>query len=194
MRVLRTVAVTWMALVFTVASAHAESVTVRSSDAPLTAEQERALQPKDSFKECAACPEMVMVPAGSFTIGAAPDEKTFAINDEGPQHTVTIARPFAVGRFHVTRDQFAAFVSDAGYPASATCRKWGIIRYHNGSWRDPGFAQEGSHPVVCISWDDAKAYVNWLAKTTGKEYRLLSEAEWEYAARGQTTPGKYPRF
>jgi len=104
---------------------------------------------------------------------------------------VRISRPFAVGKFHVTRDQFAAFVSETQYQASTTCFKWGT---RDGSWRDPGFEQDGAHPVVCVSWDDAKAYADWVAKKTGKPYRLLSEAEFEYAARGRRSPGSYPRF
>jgi formylglycine-generating enzyme required for sulfatase activity len=153
--------------------------------APLNAAQERELKPKDSFKECADCPEMVVVPAGSFTMGSLPGEKGRVSNDESPQHLVTIGRAFAVGKFHVTRDQFASFVQKTGYAASTTC---------GGGWRDPDFVQEGTHPVVCVNWDDAKAYVDWAAKETGKPYRLLSEAEWEYAARGRTSPGEYPRF
>jgi formylglycine-generating enzyme required for sulfatase activity len=89
----------------------------------------------------------------------------------------------------VTVDQFAAFVGETGYAASTTAYKWPSGGSRDGSWRDPGFAQEGSHPVVCVSWDDAKAYADWLAKKTDKLYRLLSEAEFEYAARaGTTTP------
>jgi formylglycine-generating enzyme required for sulfatase activity len=153
--------------------------------------QARGLKRGDSFKECADCPEMVVVPAGSFTMGSPPDEKDHD-QDEEPQHVVTIRQPFAVGKLHVTRDQFAAFVNETGYAASSTCGLWpsgGL-----GSWREPGFEQEGSHPVVCVSWDDAKAYVGWIARKTGKPYRLLTEAEFEYAARGRTQPGAYPRF
>jgi formylglycine-generating enzyme required for sulfatase activity len=159
--------------------------------APLSAAEECSLKPKDSFQECGSCPEMVVVPAGSFTMGSPADEKSRSAN-EGPQHTVTISKPFAVGKFHVTRDQFAAFVQKTGYAAQTDCsREGGGL---DGSWRDPGFAQEGSHPVVCVRWNDTKAYVDWVAKETGKPYRLLSEAEWEYAARGRTSPGAYPRF
>jgi formylglycine-generating enzyme required for sulfatase activity len=108
---------------------------------------------------------------------------------------VKIGKPFAVGRLHVTVNQFAVFVNETGYDASSKCSVLdGHDWEHKGSWRDPGFSQEGSHPVVCVSWNDANAYVNWLAKKSGKSYRLLSEAEWEYAARGRMSPGAYPRF
>ncbi len=150
--------------------------------APLTAAEERTLKPKETFQECENCPEMVVVPAGAFTMGSPASEKDRR-DDEGPSHTVTISKPFAVGKLHVTVDQFAAFVKDRQHKSGAGC-----------SWRSPGFVQKGSHPVVCVTWDDALAYVNWLAKKTGKPYRLLSEAEWEYAARGRTSPGTYPRF
>jgi formylglycine-generating enzyme required for sulfatase activity len=125
---------------------------------------------------------MVVLPAGSFTMGAPEGEKDRQPN-EGPQHIVTIGKPFAVGKFHVTRTQFAIFAQETQYVAHQGC-----------AWTNPGFKQEGSHPVVCVSWDDAKAYVDWLVKKTRKPYRLLSEVEWEYAARGQTSPGAYPRF
>jgi formylglycine-generating enzyme required for sulfatase activity len=155
---------------------------------PLTAAQERGLQPKDAFRECEDCPEMVVVPAGKFTMGSSAGEKERS-DTEGPQHTVTIGRAFAVGKFHVTRDQFAAFVNETKYAASTTCYKYNSGGQRTGSWRGPGFKEEGSHPVVCVSWNDAKAYANWLAKKTGKPYRLLTEAEFEYAARaGTTTP------
>jgi formylglycine-generating enzyme required for sulfatase activity len=158
--------------------------------------QERGLRPKDSFKECADCPEMVVVPAGSFMMGSPPDEEGHQIN-ESPQHVVKITRPFAVGKLHVTVDQFAAFVLETGYDASSNCITIeGInhVPHEDLSWRNPGFAQEGSHPAVCLSWYAAMAYLNWVAKKTGKPYRLLTETEWEYAARGQTAPGAYPRF
>jgi formylglycine-generating enzyme required for sulfatase activity len=157
---------------------------------PLTAAQERGLKPKDAFRECADCPEMVVVPAGSFTMGPPDDEKGRR-SDEGPQHVVTIGRPFAVGKLHVTVEQFAAFVRDTAYAPGSKCYANDSF---NNSWRAPGFVQQGSHPVVCVTWKDAKAYVDWIAKKTGEPYRLLTEAEFEYAARGQTSPGTYPRF
>jgi formylglycine-generating enzyme required for sulfatase activity len=149
----------------------------RDGTAPLTAQRERGLKPKETFRECEGCPAMVVVPSGSFTMGSSEG------SDEGPQHTVTIGKPFAVGKLHVTRDEYAAFVNRAKYNKPRSC-----------DWRSPGFAQEGSHPVVCVTWEDAKAYAAWVAKETGKPYRLLTEAEFEYAARGQTSPGTYTRF
>jgi formylglycine-generating enzyme required for sulfatase activity len=156
---------------------------------PLTAGEERALKPKDVFKECEKCPEMVVVPAGSFRMGS-PANEPGRRDDEGPQHSVTIEKSFAVGKFHVTIDQFAAFVAETGYDAGSRCYAFegGTFEEKQGrSWRNPGFAQNGSHPAVCLNWNDAAAYVRWLAKKTGKSYRLLTEAEWEYAARAGTT-------
>jgi len=163
---------------------------------PLTADRERALAAGASFKECDACPEMVVVPAGSFTMGS-PEGEAGRNSWEGPQHEVTFAKPFAVGKFEVTVDQFDAFVRETGYRSGVVC--W---TYENGkfddrfdrSWRNPGYSQDGSYPAACLSWGDARAYVEWLAKKTGKGYRLLSEAEWEYAARARTSPGPDPPF
>jgi formylglycine-generating enzyme required for sulfatase activity len=118
------------------------AVTVSSRcSAPLTAAQEQALKPKDSFKECAQCPEMVVVPVGSFTIWSPANEKGRA-KDEGPQHTVTIGKPFAVGKFHVTVDQFAAFVAATGYDAGSKC--WTI----EGGSRKSVPAVRGAIPVL----------------------------------------------
>jgi formylglycine-generating enzyme required for sulfatase activity len=141
--------------------------------APLSAEDERALKPNDTFKECAACPEMVVVPAGSFMMGAPQDEDG-RYDDEGPQHRVTFARQFAVGRFAVTFDEWDACVADGGCDGyRPDDRKWG----------------RGRRPVINVSWKDAKNYVAWLSRKTGKTYRLPSEAEREYVARaGTTTP------
>lgn len=114
--------------------------------------------------------------------------------DEGPQRRIVFTRNFAIGKFEVTLDQYAAFVQAAGYPTASDCYNDRVnhgtwAKDPSGTWRNPGFAQGGNHPVVCVTWDDAQAYVRWLnTKTTGG-YRLPSEAEWEYAARaGTTTP------
>ena len=124
---------------------------------------------------CTTCvvPDMVIVPAGSFTMGSPADELG-RDSDEGPQHRVTISQPFAVGKDEVTRGQFKAFVDATEYDAGD-------------DWLDPVFEQTDAHPVVYVSWNDAKAYVNWLSARTGQNYRLLSEAEWEYVARAGTT-------
>jgi formylglycine-generating enzyme required for sulfatase activity len=138
---------------------------------------------------CPMCPEMVVVPAGSFTMGS-PSTEQGRYDVEGPQHSVHISRPFAVGKFHVTVDEFAAFVTETGYDAGSKCWTFdeGTWQEREGrSWRSPGFAQSGSHPVVCLNWNDAKAYVEWLSRKTEKPYRLLTEAEFEYAARAGTT-------
>jgi len=122
-------------------------------------------------------------------MGSPASEEGHQDNEE-PQHLVTIAKPFAVGRFTVTRDEFAAFVADTGYDAGSGC--WDRDSWQERvdlSWRNPGYEQRGTHPVVCVNWNDAQAYVNWLNKKTGKGYRLLNESEWEYVARaGTTTP------
>jgi formylglycine-generating enzyme required for sulfatase activity len=156
---------------------------------PLSAAQEQALKAKDSFKECDACPEMLVVPAGAFAMGSPKNERVRADN-EGPQHRVAIGKAFALGKLEVTVDQFAGFVTETSRQMGATCDVWQDGRWSEQSgrsWRDPGFAQSGSHPVACISWEDAKAYAAWLSGKTGKAYRLPTEAEWEYAARGGTT-------
>jgi formylglycine-generating enzyme required for sulfatase activity len=135
-----------------------------------------------SFRDCPECPEMVVVPKGSFIMGSPADEKERISGED--QVSVTIAKPFAAGKFAVTRGEFAAFVEATGHKSE------GCYAFFAGvSWRSPGFTQDDRHPVVCLIWDDAKAYTAWLSKKTGKDYRLLSEAEREYAARaGTTTP------
>ncbi len=126
-----------------------------------------------SFRECNACPEMIVVPAGSFTMGS-PDSEQGRASDEGPQHTVTIAAPFAVGKYAVTFDEWDACTADGG------CN--GYRPYDKGWGR-------GRRPVINVSWDDANAYTTWLSHKTGKTYRLPTEAEREYFTRaGTRTP------
>ena len=146
------------------------------------------------FRDCDACPTMVVLPEGSFMMGSADGEA-----DEQPRHRVTISEPFAIGKHEVTFGQFGAFVQDTkrdmaedkkgflGLPAPEACfsqRRWIDATI---SWRNPGYPQEDGSPVVCANWNDAKAFAKWLSQKTGKPYRLLSEAEWEYAARANTT-------
>lgn len=141
-----------------------------------------------TFRDCADCPEMVVIPAGSFTMGS-PASEASRDNDEGPQR-VTFARDFAVGRFEVTRGQYAAFVRATGRADGGDCftvnASGSSEQTASATWRNPGFTQGEDHPVVCVSWEDARAYVAWLNTQTRGGYRLLSEAEWEYAARADT--------
>ena len=145
-------------------------------------------KPGETFSDCDKCPEMVVVPAGSFTMGSPSYEKDRQEN-EGPQHEVIIPQPFAVGIYEVTRREFARFISETGYYAGNSCYTYEGGEWHersNRSWRDPSFRQTDRDPVVCMSWKDSQAYASWLSRETGKSYRLLSEAEWEYAARAGT--------
>ena len=139
----------------------------------------------ETFRNCPACPEMLVVPAGSFMMGS-PETEEGHRDDEGPQHLVRIGKPFAVGRFEVTRDQFDTFVRATGHSVGSSCRTYENEKYEDRSglsYDNPGFSQSGDHPVVCVNWNDAKAYAEWLGKKTRQRYRLLSEAEWEYVAR-----------
>ena len=129
------------------------------------------------------------MPAGEFTMGS-PETEPERGASEGPAHTVAIARPFAVGRFAITRGQFAAFVEATGHKAEGGAYIWAASRWRfdaNACWRNPGFAQDDDHPVVCINWNDAKAYAAWLSQRAGQTYDLMSEAEWEYVARAGTS-------
>jgi formylglycine-generating enzyme required for sulfatase activity len=166
-----------------------EGLVASIASAGVAAAAERCLKRGDVFKDCENCPEMVVIPAGTFTMGSPQSEKE-RLDTEGPQHSVTISATFAVAKFAVTRGQFAAFVKDTGYDAGSKC--WtlenGKVDWRSSrSWRNPGFGQDDTHPVVCLSWNDAKAYVAWLSRKTGQGYRLLTEAEFEYANRAGTT-------
>ncbi len=137
--------------------------------------------PEPTFRDCDVCPELVVIPGGSIKIGAPYSEGG---DDEGPIHNIVISRPFAVGKYEVTRFEFAMFVVATGYSVDFSCRYLAEIGWEQGvSWRQPGFPQTNRDPVVCVSWKDAKAYTEWLSQKTGEGYRLPSEAEWEYAAR-----------
>ncbi|HAJ45145.1 MAG TPA: hypothetical protein DCL54_01005, partial [Alphaproteobacteria bacterium] len=132
-----------------------------------------ARTPGTVFRDCQNCPEMVVVAAGRFTMGS-PATEEYRDDDEGPQRQVTIAKAFAVGKFEVTFAEWDACVAAGG------CNGY---RPNDSGWG------RNMRPVINVSWDDVQAYVAWLSRTTGQNYRLLSEAEWEYAARaGTTTP------
>ena len=140
------------------------------------------------FRDCPECPELVVVPSGSFLMGS-PESEARSYDDERPVHRVTV-QSFAVGVHEVTVSEFGRFVEVTGHSTGGSCRVWtgGHWELRNGfGWRSPGFGQGGGHPVVCVSWDDARAYAEWLSRSTGRRYRLLSESEWEYMARAGTT-------
>jgi formylglycine-generating enzyme required for sulfatase activity len=137
---------------------------------PLSIAEERALKPGDHFKECDDCPEIVVIPAGSFMMGSPANERQRSSSET--QVRVAIAEPFAVAKYAVTFDEWDACIADGGCNGyRPTDQGWG----------------RGKHPVINVSWDDAKAYAAWVAQKTGKTYRLLSDAEREYVTRASTT-------
>jgi len=150
----------------------------------------------ESFRDCKTCPELVVVPAGSFQMGSAGNERDRNA-DEGPAHAVSISNSFAMGKFEVSLGQYNAFVRATKRPVPVGCaaesdaKDGNWIVEGNYNFRSPGFSQTPVHPVTCVSWKDAKAYTNWLSKTTGKTYRLASESEWEYAARANTNSARH---
>lgn len=177
-----------------------------AADACIAPAADSGRRPGAVFRDCPDCPEMVVIPAGSFNMGSSAEEKSWAVShgatpgsvsDEAPQHNVSL-RPFALGKYDVTRREYAAFVRETGYPTGDGC-------YDNGNpnspkragatWQNPGFRQTERDPVICVSWQDAQAYVSWLngklrragSASVSGPYRLPSEAEWEYAARAGTT-------
>lgn len=124
--------------------------------------------PGEIFKDCPDCPELVVIPAGEFSMGST------ASPIEQPQRNVVIAKPFAIGRFEVTFSEWD------------NCFTAGACKYRP---EDQGWGR-GNRPVIDVSWDDAQTFVTWLSQKSGKRYRLPSEAEWEYSARGGT-PNAY---
>ena len=161
------------------AAGERDALAAKMTPAQVAAAQERAAgwRPRwagmvgKTFQDCPACPEMVVVPAGSFMMGS-PRSEEGRDDDEGPVHRVTIPAPFAVGVYEVTFEEWDACVRGGG------C----------GGYRpdDEGWGR-GRRPAINVSWEDAQAYVDWLSRKTGESYRLLSGSEWEYAARAGTT-------
>ena len=151
------------------------------------------LTPGREFRDCSQCPLMVVIASGIFMMGASASD-TQQQNDEAPQHQVHIPRSLAVGKFELTRGEFAQFIIDTGMMSEDGCfQRTGRMPEKSSSlsWRNPGYPQTDDHPVVCVSWHDAHAYAAWLSGKTDEQYRLLSEAEWEYAARAGTTSERH---
>lgn len=150
------------------------------------------------FTDCAACPEMVVIPPGAYTKGSPPGEALGEgtperdARNETPQERVAVTEDFAVSVYEITRAQFGAFVAEAGYDPDWECITWNFednawgARDTIWSWDNPGFEQGDDHPVLCVSYTDADAYVAWLSQQTGERYRLLTDIEWEYIARDGT--------
>ena len=144
----------------------------------------RELQPEAQFQDCQDCPKLTVIDSGSYMMGS---DTPF----EGPQHSVTINSAFAVGIYEVTNREFAKFIQDTNYSFDSNqCltleeEKWKERSKRN--WQNTGYPEATeAHPVVCVSWEDANAYVNWLSEKTREKYRLLTEAEWEYVTRAGT--------
>jgi formylglycine-generating enzyme required for sulfatase activity len=157
-----------------------------------------------TFRDCSRCPEMVAIAPGAFTMGVPPGEEEQENVPElfrhlsEPQHRVEIQEDYAVGRYAVTRAEFDAFVVETRYRTGPGCRtyslsdhRWDEEERPGSDWQRPGFAQTARDPVVCVSWDDARAYAAWLSRRTGYRYRLPSEAEWEYAARAGSPQARF---
>jgi len=150
------------------------------------------------FRDCPHCPQLVVVPSGRFTMGTEDGD-----SDEQPPHVVRISDPFAAGKYEVTVAEFRAFVQATKYdmsnkeglfgiPGHGSCQSPRIFQATTDvTWRNPGYTQTDASPVVCVSWSDATAYVNWLSQTIRMPYRLLSETEWEYITRANTTSAFY---
>jgi len=144
------------------------------------------LVPGETFMDCQWCPKMVVVPTGSFMQGS-PEPEGGRLNSESPRHLVTIDYPLAIGQTEVTVEDFGKFVMDTGYEQSGCWiykDEW--TKTDDAGWTNPGFHQDKTHPVSCVSWADAQEYVRWLSKSTNKNYRLPSASEWEYINRARS--------
>jgi sulfatase modifying factor 1 len=168
---------------------------------PATTETAPVLEVGDVFQDCEDCPKMVVVPPGSFRMGASRLEQDWAIEKgrsredaerEGPAHQVTIDKPFAVGIYEVSMAEFLQFAADDGLEVdeAESCTTMELVdgayvreERQNRSWKNVGVPRPNDHPVSCVTWYEATDFAAWLSNRTGESYRLISEAEWEYVAR-----------
>jgi formylglycine-generating enzyme required for sulfatase activity len=158
-------ALVWMVAASSIAALSLGAAAAQSCDGAevaIGAGERQCLKPGAgrSFRDCPDCPEMVVVPAGSFTMGSPPAEEVAIEHEREDEVRVAIAEPFAVGRFAVTRGEFAAFVAATGHAIDGDCYRLSGTRWKReagADWRSPGFAQNDRHPVVCVSWHDARA-------------------------------------
>jgi formylglycine-generating enzyme required for sulfatase activity len=186
--------------------------------AAIAGPEQQTAQAGQTFRDCSDCPEMVVIPAGSFLMGSSAEEAArdleyvvpkgeikgaqWYMTSENPQHEVSFSRAFALGKYPVTQAEFATFVHETGYSAENGCTVWIDHTYPvrpDAGWENPGFSQTDRDPVVCVNRQDIKAYLAWLnGKLRGGvpsegdgPYRLPSEAEWEYAARAGTRTARW---
>jgi formylglycine-generating enzyme required for sulfatase activity len=183
--------------------ATAPEVEIPSPAKPVVGVYPDVPKPGTVFRDCINCPEMVVIPPGDFMMGGTPAEhewytgkmsgKQEYMDTEKPRHKVTIKKQFAVGKFEVTRGQYSKFVTETNRGDGDGCHIYdgGWTKDASKSWRSPGYQQTDDHPVTCVSRIDAKEYVKWLTVQSGVQYRLLSEAEFEYVARANTTTMRF---
>ncbi|AZE18466.1 PvdO, pyoverdine responsive serine/threonine kinase (predicted by OlgaV) [Pseudomonas chlororaphis subsp. aureofaciens] len=154
--------------------------------ASLNAQAVEPPKPGSVFKDCKNCPEMVVLPAGSFVMGT-PEDEVGREPDEGPQHTVTFNKAFAMSRFHVTAGELDAYIRETGTVIKDGDERPGRLCQAS----KPRYEQGPRQPAVCVDYADVQAYARWLSKKTGQHYRMISEAEREYAARAGSS-GSFP--
>jgi formylglycine-generating enzyme required for sulfatase activity len=185
--------------------AYADSVPPQAAPTQTTVAKPKSAPAVSQHEGCQladsqAGPAMVAIRPAYFQMGS-PNNEAGRADDEGPQHGVTIPRPFALSRCEITVGQFKQFINESGYQTTAETNGTGCYVWNSDKsvwlpqagnhWKNPGFAQTDAHPVVCVSWQDTQRYVQWLAQRSGALYRLPTEAEWEYAARADTPTARY---
>ncbi len=152
-----------------------------------------------TLRDCPECPEMVVIPAGSFMLGSTPAETTKAgvpenrARNEQPAVAVTIGKSFAMGRYELTIGEFRAFATATGFKATPGCfgfknKSWAL--FPEATWDAPGHPVTDRHPAMCLNSSEYGQYLAWLSGKTGATYRLPTEAEWEHAARLGTPAGQ----